>query len=547
MQKGKVAIYMCCYNHEKYVAEAIESIINQTYTNWELWMANDGSEDDSARIMASYQNEKIHFYNFEKNTKLVGAQRFLLEKIKQSDCEYVSGTASDDKWKIDRLQKEIDVMKEQQEYAACFSWDELIFEGENEAESYRFVSNYSHQANRSRYDWLHRYVLADNCMNACSVLMKKDIFFELGGYNQYFIGIGDFRLWLRTVMKYPIYVVQEPLVYYRRHATNISRPTLQSVLMNFSEFYVVKYQFFKNVSKHDFYRSFFRELIYVQDDSETSFCADKLFFMITAFAIAGECDQIAINMWLDNADNTEMMEDLEDRYSLDNVFFTEYKKNKGLSSLALHKFGKTDLLDSKRKGLIEVFLSLYGENKITEKNMSSFSWNSLYKLAEIVVIDNIGKELFERIKKYFFSYRMQILDGKNKHTIHILCDVDQKNEAVELARELSEDNKVYLSFVRKHDDYHANDCKDDGNDISDVEYVNLYDKSNNSILFDYELGIEPDIMYYIGCLGDGYECTDMIRGYGINVSHMAMINKTAFSNESTLRVLNLILDSVEYL
>ena len=64
MQKGKVAIHMCCYNHGRFVAEAIDSILEQTYTNWELWMANDGSTDDSAEIMASYESDRIHFYNF---------------------------------------------------------------------------------------------------------------------------------------------------------------------------------------------------------------------------------------------------------------------------------------------------------------------------------------------------------------------------------------------------------------------------------------------------------------------------------------------------
>lgn len=45
MKQPKVIIYMSCYNHEKFVAEAMDSVINQTYLNWELYVANDGSTD----------------------------------------------------------------------------------------------------------------------------------------------------------------------------------------------------------------------------------------------------------------------------------------------------------------------------------------------------------------------------------------------------------------------------------------------------------------------------------------------------------------------
>ena len=68
MKKGKVAVFMCCYNSEKFVAEAIETILNQTYSNWELWVANDGSTDSSAEIISSYKDDRIHFYNFKENT-----------------------------------------------------------------------------------------------------------------------------------------------------------------------------------------------------------------------------------------------------------------------------------------------------------------------------------------------------------------------------------------------------------------------------------------------------------------------------------------------
>ncbi|SFB94521.1 glycosyltransferase family 2 protein [Butyrivibrio sp. YAB3001] len=544
---GKVAIYMCCYNHAKYVAEAIESIVSQAYTNWELWMANDGSTDDSAQIMASYESEKIHFFNLKNNTKLVGAQGILLNEIKKSDCEYIACIAADDKWKAEKLEKQIKLMSEHEEYGACFSWDEILFEDGTEQDPFRMNTEYSHQQNRSRYEWIYTYTLYDNWMNACSALVKKDIFFEFGGYNQYFIGCGDFKLWFDIVLKYPIYVIQEPLLYYRRHKDNLSKRSNGVVQQMNSELYSIKYKNLNSISKHDFYRSYYRELIYCEGANENYFWADKIFFIISAMPYENVYNQIAVSMWLDKSDDQEYMRLLEKRYGFNNSLLTELKAQTGLGALLLNQLGINDRYSYEWKGFEEYFLLLYEQNVINEQNISNFLWNPIYRFALYVETSGNGEKLFKKMRQSICEYRKRASENKKEKIIHILCNSELKGYVGDIIGGMADDNKYYISFVCKKTEYFdTNVISEESCDCGAV-YIDIYDSRNKALYFSYEQGINADVVYYVDCLGDEYECTDMLRGYSLGVTQMALISKSRFSDKNQLNAICRIMDNVDFL
>lgn len=85
MKGPKIGIYMSCYNHEPYVREAMDSIIGQTYKNWVLYVVNDASTDATGDILATYQDERIHYYDFKENTQYVGATNFLQSLLRDVD------------------------------------------------------------------------------------------------------------------------------------------------------------------------------------------------------------------------------------------------------------------------------------------------------------------------------------------------------------------------------------------------------------------------------------------------------------------------------
>lgn len=100
-----VSINLCCYNSEKYLRETLQSIINQTYKNWELVIINDGSSDSTESIIHEYiKQEYPIIYHYQEN-KGLGYSRN--EALKRSQGEFIAFIDHDDIWMLDKLEKQI--------------------------------------------------------------------------------------------------------------------------------------------------------------------------------------------------------------------------------------------------------------------------------------------------------------------------------------------------------------------------------------------------------------------------------------------------------
>ena len=106
MQKDNicVSIIMNCYNGEKYLNEAIDSVLAQTFQDWELIFWDNQSSDNSAKILQSYEDERIQYYLSEKFTSLGEARNLA---INQSKGEFIAFLDCDDLWLPEKLAKQI--------------------------------------------------------------------------------------------------------------------------------------------------------------------------------------------------------------------------------------------------------------------------------------------------------------------------------------------------------------------------------------------------------------------------------------------------------
>ena len=86
---------MNCYNGEAYLKESIQSVLSQTYENWELIFWDNRSTDKSAEIFKSYEDERLKYYHAAKHTLLYGARN---EAIKKSSGEFIAFLDTDDLW-----------------------------------------------------------------------------------------------------------------------------------------------------------------------------------------------------------------------------------------------------------------------------------------------------------------------------------------------------------------------------------------------------------------------------------------------------------------
>ena len=106
-----VSIIMPSYNCEKYIEESIQSVINQTYPNWELLVVDDCSTDHTAEIIrrCSELDSRVHGYYLKENSGAAAARNFAIERAKG---EYMAFLDSDDLWDPEKLEKQVSFMEE---------------------------------------------------------------------------------------------------------------------------------------------------------------------------------------------------------------------------------------------------------------------------------------------------------------------------------------------------------------------------------------------------------------------------------------------------
>lgn len=107
MIDGLVSIIMPSWNTGKYISESIESVLGQTYTNWELLIVDDCSTDNTDEVVAKYTDERIRYFKNEKNS---GAAITRNKAMREAKGEWIAFLDSDDLWSPDKLEKQLSFM-----------------------------------------------------------------------------------------------------------------------------------------------------------------------------------------------------------------------------------------------------------------------------------------------------------------------------------------------------------------------------------------------------------------------------------------------------
>lgn len=104
-----ISIITPVFNSEKYISDTIDSVLSQTYTNWEMIIADDCSSDNSAEIIKKYTDNRIKYFKLETNSGAAIARNKALEKARGN---YIAFLDSDDIWKPEKLEKQLRFMME---------------------------------------------------------------------------------------------------------------------------------------------------------------------------------------------------------------------------------------------------------------------------------------------------------------------------------------------------------------------------------------------------------------------------------------------------
>ncbi len=198
---NKVSIIMPVYNVEKYISNSIESVINQTYIDWELLIMDDCSKDSSFEIAKNYaeQDERIKIFKVDENKGVVKARNTLIEK---AEGQYIAFLDSDDMWNRYKLEKQVSFMKEQKALISCTEYSR-INENNNKINEIKIKEKISYPD-----------LLKNNYLGCLTVIYDQSV---LG--KKYFMEFSkneDYVLWLEIIKQTEIiYGLKENLAYYR--------------------------------------------------------------------------------------------------------------------------------------------------------------------------------------------------------------------------------------------------------------------------------------------------------------------------------------------
>ena len=204
----KISVVMAAFNEEKHIQSAVDSILSQTYEDFELIVVNDGSRDNTLESLKSIADDRVKIIS---NTKNNGLPKSLNTGIAQARGCYIARQDADDFSLPQRLQKQFDYLQKHPNIAVLGTATKIIFD--DGSFSSRFPS-----ASPTFADLLKssRFVHG-------SVMMRKDVLEKVGCYNEIFRHAQDYDLWLRITKEFPAANLQESLYVFRSEDRPVKR------------------------------------------------------------------------------------------------------------------------------------------------------------------------------------------------------------------------------------------------------------------------------------------------------------------------------------
>ena len=204
----KVTVVLTSYNHGPFLRQAIDSVLNQTFTDWECLIWDDVSSDDSWEIIQSYDDPRIIPIRNEQTRRYIYAINTSITE--RARGEYIAVHHSDDAWAPEKLERQVAFLDANPETAAVFSYVQIIDEQNNQLDN-----DWFNLPNKSRQEWLHSLFFNVNRLCHPSVLSRKSIYSEIGLYKLFHGQTDDAEMWTRLLKKAEIHIVPERLTLHR--------------------------------------------------------------------------------------------------------------------------------------------------------------------------------------------------------------------------------------------------------------------------------------------------------------------------------------------
>lgn len=217
---AQVSIITASYNYQDYIKEAIESVIAQTFHDWEMIIVDDGSSDNSLNVIKEYclKDKRIKLYTHEGNINK-GLPATVQLGLSKANSEWVAFLEADDIWENNYLEEKFNVVKEKPNVEFIYSDLEMFGDKEQIEKNNRFfynrLSSMAKSGNNEK-DFSSLFVYRNWICTFSIVMCKKSLFVNCN-FNSPLKAIVDYYLWTQLAQKCKFYYLDKKLTKWRIH------------------------------------------------------------------------------------------------------------------------------------------------------------------------------------------------------------------------------------------------------------------------------------------------------------------------------------------
>ncbi|MBT3982620.1 MAG: glycosyltransferase family 2 protein [Bacteriovoracaceae bacterium] len=216
MSSPFISVIIPTYNRSSIVLRALKSVLDQTYTNFEVWIVDDGSTDESFQVINWYINknqlaDKVHL--LKTTNRGVSAARN--EALKKSSGEWIALLDSDDEWMPDKLQSQIDYVAQNPQVPLVHGEEIWIRNGT--------------RVNAMRKHKKFGGKIFEKCLPLCLIspsasMIRRSVLADMNGFDESFTVCEDYDLWLKITSQYEVGFIEKPLIRkFGGHSDQLSR------------------------------------------------------------------------------------------------------------------------------------------------------------------------------------------------------------------------------------------------------------------------------------------------------------------------------------
>lgn len=243
-----ISVIMPAYNAERDILETIKSVQQQTFSDFELIVINDGSTDRTLELLDTLEDDRIRIFSYENGGVCIARNR----GISHATGEYIAFLDADDLWASDKLELQLAALQQHPEAGVVYSWTSCI------DEQGKLLFDYPPRVFEGNV--YPQLLIGDFIYNASNTLVRREAIDSVGEFDSAISGCADWDYWLRLSAHWPFVLVCKHQIFYRRSSVsmsaNIEKMKEQAFLALEKAYQAAppEFQYLKNQSLISFYK-----------------------------------------------------------------------------------------------------------------------------------------------------------------------------------------------------------------------------------------------------------------------------------------------------